>query len=464
VSARRIAVLGGGISGLSAAYRCRELARGRGEDVELAVFERAPHAGGCIRTLRRDGVVAELGPDSLATEKPAALALIKRLHLDGEITPMREEFRGARVVRAGKLVAIPDDFRFFAPTSLAGLLRSRLFSPAGLARAACEPFLAPRRADDDESLAAFVSRRFGREVLERLAQPLIGGIYSGDPQRLSMRETLPQMWALERKYGSIVRGIRAGARVPRGERRMQPLVSLRGGLGQLTGALERELGDAVQTSSAVARLSRQDAASAWRVALENGGEREFDAVICALPAHAAAGLFAEQAPLLAEQLRSIVYHAVATITLTYRSDVLPPLPRCTGFVVPYVERSAIMSATFCSQKYPDRSPADVSVIRAFAGGAMQPAVLALDDDGLIGAVRDELRALLAIDAVPAWTLVQRWPRALPEYSLGHADTVARIEAEAGRLPGLMFAGAAYHGAGIADCVRSAESAAEQALR
>jgi oxygen-dependent protoporphyrinogen oxidase len=375
---------------------------------------------------------------------------------------MRPEYRGARIVRGGRLLPIPDDFRLFAPTTIAGMVRSGLFGPVGVVRAALEPFIPARRGGGDESVASFVTRRFGREVLDRLAQPLIGGIYSGDPRRLSMQATLPMMLMLERKYGSMVRGIRAAARAQPQAQPLQRLVSLRGGLGSMIAALERELGASIRTSSAVEslRYRADDGRSpSWRIALAGGEVVEADAVVCALPAPAAASLIGASDENLARLLRSIAYHSVVTVTLAYETRRLPELPRCTGFVVPFSEGRSIMSTTISTQKFAGRAPDGVTLLRAYAGGALQPHLAQMDDAALFAVVRGELRALLGIAADPAWTVIRRWQNALPEYAVGHADLVDTIEREAARLPGFALAGSAYRGVGIADCVRSGEEAA-----
>lgn len=453
---RRIAVIGGGISGLAAAYRCRELARERGREIEITVFERTARVGGCIATRYDEGCVLEMGPDSLITEKPAALDLIGRLGLAHELRPMLTEFRGARVVRAGRLVPIPDDFRLFTPTSLAALVGSRLFTPFGIVRAALEPFVPPAASARDESLGSFVSRRFGREILERLAQPLIGGIYSGDPSRLSMQATLPQFLAMERKHGSLVRAMQAMGRnqPPSAAPRM---VSLRGGLGSLVASLERELAGSVRTSGEVTELRR--GLDGWRVGLADGRNVDVDAVICALPAHAAAPLFEPFAPRTATLLRSIAYHSVATVTMAFATADIPPLPRCTGFVVPQVEGRRVMATTFSSQKYVNRAPEGTTILRAFVGGAMQSEVLQLEDRALLAAVHDEFRQLLGIRVPAQWSIVHRHPDALPEYKVGHTGVIGEIERSVTAIGSMALAGSAYRGAGIADCVASAERAA-----
>jgi oxygen-dependent protoporphyrinogen oxidase len=457
----RVVVLGGGITGLAAAYRCRELAAEQTIDAEITVLERSSRVGGCVETHHDGDYVLEFGPDSIVAEKPAAIDLARRLGVAEQIQSMRPEYRGARILRGSRLVPIPPEFRLFAPTSLAALVTSGLLSAKGIARAAIEPLIPPRRSAGDESLASFVTRRFGREVLERLAQPLIGGIYSGDPQQLSMQATMPQFLEAERKYGSVVRGMRARS----GSGATKPgfnLVSMRSGLGTITSALELSLRDAIRTSSDIVGLRRfvdENGGAVWKIVLADGTEIEADAVINALPAQVGADLIEDIDADLAAMLRSIRYHSVATITMAYALRDIPQLPRCTGFVVPHVEGRKIRATTFTSQKYTNRSPEGFTVLRAFAGGALQSAVLNATDEDLIGMVRAEFQALLGIVAEPRFSIVRRWTGALPEYRVGHVDLVDRIERRAATLGGFVLAGAAYRGAGIPDCVRSGEGAA-----
>jgi oxygen-dependent protoporphyrinogen oxidase len=452
-------VLGAGIAGLAAAHRVRELSAEHGIPVEAIVLERNEGVGGCVETRYDDGFVMELGPDSLLTEKPNGIDLVRRLGLQDDLIPIRPEYRGARVVRGGRLVPIPDDFHFFTPTSLVSLIASGLFSPAGIARAAMEPFVPPNRGSEDESLASFVTRRFGREVLDRLAQPLIGGIYSGDPERLSMRATMPQFVELERRYGSLVRAMRAtslrsATKLPAPPR----LAAMRRGFGEIIGALRERLGSAVRTSSEAAAL--ESANGRWTIVLATGERIEADSLICALPAYESARLLMPLRAKLGDLLSRITYHSVATITLAYDTDALPRLPRCTGFVVPNVEGRGIVAATFTTQKYAHRAPPGMTLIRCFAGGALAPQYAVAPEADLIAISRAELRDLTGIAAEPRFTLVRRWIRAMPEYAIGHTVLVDQIEREVAQLDGCALAGSAYRGTGLPDCIRSGETAAE----
>lgn len=454
----RVAILGGGVSGLAAAHRLLEAREERGLDLDVTVFERGARAGGCVQTLHDSGYTMELGPDSLLAEKPAARDLLRRLHLEDQLVPMRSEFRGSRIVHRGRLRPIPSEFRLFTPTSLPALLKSGIFSPAGIARAALEPFIPARKSTDDESLASFVTRRFGREVLDRLAQPLIGGIYSGDPQRLSMQATLPQFLEMERKHGSLVRAMAARS----GSNGAAPqLMSLRGGLQTITDALVARVGATVRVSSDAVAVARDG--ERWSIAFADGSHEQADAIICALPAYAAARVLRNLDEDLAQLLERIRYNSIATVNLAYDAADLPELPRTPGFVVPAIEERRITAATISTQKYPDRSPHDGVLLRAFIGGALQPELVQLADAELANIARDEFAALLGITAEPRFAVMRRWMRLLPEYGVGHVALVASIEERAHGLNGLALAGSAYHGVGIPDCVATGEAAAARLL-
>jgi protoporphyrinogen/coproporphyrinogen III oxidase len=449
---QHVAVLGAGISGLAAAFHIQETH----PDIEVTVFDRAPRAGGCVQTLHEDGYTMELGPDSLLAGKPAARDLLRRLKLEDQLIAMRPQYRGARIVHKGRLRPIPGEFRLFTPTSIPALLASGIFSPAGIARAALEPFVPARTSSEDESLASFVTRRFGREVLDRLAQPLIGGIYSGDPERLSMQATLPQFVEMERKHGSLLRAM-ARARKSGAAAEAPQLLSLRGGLQSIVDALTQQAGNAIRVSSEVTALTRDG--KAWTIAFVDGTSVHADAVICALPAYAAARLLRGIDPQIADLLECIRYNSIATVNMAFDAAGLPRLPASTGFVVPFIERRSITAATISTQKYPDRSPPDGVLFRAFIGGALQPELAERPDAELAGIARTEFGELLGISAQPSFAVIRRWMRMLPEYGVGHVELVRTIEQRAALLGGLAFAGSAYHGVGIPDCVASGQAAA-----
>ena len=425
--------------------------------LDVALFEQTASVGGCIQTVRENGTIMELGPDSLLVDKPSAAALLDRLHLRDRVIDMRAEYKGARIVHHGRLRPIPSDFRLFSPTSLPALLASGIFSTAGVARASLEPFVPARKTADDESLASFVTRRFGREVLDRLAQPLIGGIYSGDPQRLSMRATLPQFLELERRYGSLVRAMR------RGNSHAAPvrLASLDGGVGMLVDQLQTQLSGSIHTGAQAIELSK--AGVGWTIGFADGASVQTDAVICALPAHAAANLVRGVDPGLAQMLERIRYNSIAAVNLVYDASVTTQIPHSTGFVVPFIERRRITAATFSSQKYCGRAPQGTALLRAFIGGALQGELVERDDSELAQIAHRDLAELAHVAAEPRNVRIARWRRMLPEYGIGHVDLVGELEERAAALGGLALAGSAYHGVGIPDCIATGEAGAASAF-
>jgi oxygen-dependent protoporphyrinogen oxidase len=457
----RIGILGGGIAGLAAGLRARDLAHERGADADVTIFEASERIGGCIETYRDGAFTLELGPDSILIDKPEGIELLRRFGLEGDILAMRPEFRGSRIVRGRRLVPIPDDFRLFTPTSMLSLAKSGLLGTPGVLRAALEPFVPKRRKTSDETLEAFISRRFGRAVFERIAQPLVSGIFGGDPARVSTEATMPYLQDAERRYGSLVRGMQAARRAAGAKAAKPRLVTLRSGLGTLTDALQRELAGSIRTNASARAVER--VGSGWMVTFEDGTSERCDALICALPAYETARLLADADPTMAGRLREIRYHSVATITMAFASDALPALPRATGFVVPRVERRKIMALTLTTQKYAGRAPQGTTVLRAFAGGAFAPELADAPDDALSAVVRDEIRDLLGIRSEPTLAIVKHWPNALPEYAVGHRELVANIRRDAARIGALAIAGNAYDGAGIPDCIRSAQSAARAIL-
>ncbi|HEY2524942.1 MAG TPA: protoporphyrinogen oxidase, partial [Candidatus Binataceae bacterium] len=372
--APRIAILGGGIGGLSAAFRLLELSARHEAPLQVTLLERATRLGGPLYTIRERDFIAEAGADSFLTEKPWALDLARRLGLEGDLIATRAEFRRTYVVRRGALVEIPEGFSLLAPARLLPMLKSPLLSPLGKLRMMIEPVIPRGRGDRDESLASFVTRRLGREVLDRIAQPLAGGIYTADPARLSLKATLPRFAEMEARYGSLIRGLRAAARRQSAAHgtsgaRWSLFASLRGGVGTLVDALAQRLGERVRRGVEVVALERIGGADGretrWRVAIGDGAALEADAVICALPAYQAAPLFQTCAPPLAGALGAIGYASAAVVNLAYREGDLPRAPRGFGFVVPALERRRIIAGSFTSLKYEGRAPAGTILVRGF---------------------------------------------------------------------------------------------------
>ena len=461
----KLLVIGGGIAGLAAAHRAVELARERGTALELALLEARDRLGGTIASERVDGFLVETGPDSFLSEKPWALALCRRLGVEDRLLPTDDRFRKVFVWHRGRLHPLPDGFQLLAPTALLPFATSSLFSLPGKLRMALDLVL-PRGGGDDESLGAFVRRRLGAEALERVAQPLVAGIYTADPDELSLTATMPRFLELERRDRSVILGLRRAVRrapLPgTSGARWSLFVTFAGGMEELVASLAARLPvGAVSLKQRVSALERTD--TRWRVATAEGARFEADRVILATEAYAAARLTRYLDPALATLLEEIPYASAATVSLGYRRGDVPHALDGFGFVVPRREGKALLAATFSSVKYPGRAPSGHALIRGFLGGALNAAMLGEDDDALVARARTELRSALGITAEPVLARLHRWPASMPQYRVGHLARVETIERALRGLPGLWLAGAAYRGVGLADCVRSGEAAAEQAL-
>jgi oxygen-dependent protoporphyrinogen oxidase len=453
---KKVVVVGGGVAGLAAAPRLVELGDG------VTLLEASDRFGGSIGTEHAGGFTIERGADSFITDKPWAMALCERLGITDQLIGTQPGERRTHVVHDGRLYPLPEGFLLLAPTSLAPLAASSLFSLRGKLRMALDLVIPARRDGGDESLASFVRRRLGSEALERVADALVGGIYTADPERLSLAATMPRFLVMERSHGSIIRGLRASTGKTSGSgARYGLFVAHKDGMGGLIAAIAAKLPDSVVHLRT--RVDGIDVADArWRVRA-GGTTLDADAVIVATPAYDAARLLAPLDAALARDLDAIEYASSATVTMGFRATDIPRALPGFGFVVPFAEGRPLLACTFASRKYAGRAPEGHELIRAFVGGARRPDLAALDDDALVGTVRDELRALLGIAAEPVLLRTQRYVRAMPQYAVGHLDRVTSIEARVATLPGLALAGAAYRGVGIPDSIRSGEAAAESVV-
>ena len=460
-----VAVVGGGISGLSAAY---ELHRRR---TSFVLLERSSRLGGVIRTERHGGFTIDAGPDSLVVQKPAAIALCAELGLADRLVPTRAP-RTAHVVRNGTLHPLPGASVFGIPTGIRSLAAHRLLSLRGRLRLGAE-LLTPRQREPraaetrDEAIDAFFRRRFGTEATGYLAEPLLAGIHSGDVERLSMTALFPQFVEAERTHGSVIRAFRrrVGTRAVEIGRE-GPFRSFAAGLETLPRTLAALLpADAVRRGVEITGLA---AGPPYELAAAHGPRVTADQVICALPAHAAAPLVAGVDPALGGLCAAISDTSVAIVVLAFpRTAVAHPL-RGSGFVVPRAEPAlSITAATWISSKWPGRAPDDQVLLRGFVGGARQPDALAQSDATLIRTVHGDLSRLLGIRGEPGLARVYRWPRANPQLHVGHLARIAELDGRLAATPGLQIIGAAFRGVGIADCVaagRAAGRAAADAVR
>jgi oxygen-dependent protoporphyrinogen oxidase len=471
----RLAVIGGGISGLAAAHHALELAEKSRQTVEVELFEAGPRLGGVICTERIGDCLVELGADSFITNKPAAIELCHRLNLEDRLIPTDAAHRQALVLRRGKPVSIPDGFMLMAPSRIWPVLTSPIFSPLGKLRLGLE-CLVPRRTETgDESVASFVRRRLGAEALDRLVQPLVAGIYTSDPEKLSLEATLPRFIEMERRHGSLIRAARGQRRpeegsvaggAPESGARYGMFASFQNGMSELVDALVRriEAAGSIRRDTPIRGLRRSaDTGEGWTLETADGRSLPFDAVVGALPAHRAAALLTTADANLSAALGAIEYASSAIVVTGHRErDVEHPLA-ASGLVIPAVERRRILSVSFASRKFAGRAPAGQVVLRTFVGGALQPEFLQGTDDELVRLVRSELADILGVRGEPLFARVSRHERSMPQYYVGHRDRVAHIRSLLAGHPRLALAGNAFDGVGVPDCVQSGEAAAERVL-
>jgi oxygen-dependent protoporphyrinogen oxidase len=468
---QRVVIIGGGISGLAAAHHLLE----HDAPLDVLLLEASDRVGGTIRTHRREGFLLEGGPDAFISEKPEALALARRLGLEKQLIETNDAFRRSFIVRQGKLLPVPEGFQLLAPSRFLPFVTSGIFSWTGKARMALD-LLLPRRAqangETDESLAAFVRRRLGREALERMAQPMVGGIYTADPEKLSLRATMPRFLEMERAHRSLLRAMwHARRKQSKAETsgtsgaRYSLFLSFDGGMQTLTDELQARLpANVIRLQTTARELTFDEATKRWKIRTQDDELIEADAVCLALPAYAAASLLRGADAQLASELDAIPYASTATVNLAFRrKSIAHPLDGF-GFVVPFVERRATLACSFSSIKFVGRAPAGHVLLRAFVGGALQPEMFALDEAAMVAAVRKDLQELLGITDEPLFTIVEKWPRSMAQYHVGHMERVERIRQRLDSFPTLQLAGNAYGGAGIPDCIRSGETAAKRVLQ
>jgi oxygen-dependent protoporphyrinogen oxidase len=470
----RIAIIGGGISGLAAAYEL-EKARRAGAAVEYTLFEESPRLGGSLASEIVNGAVLERGPDSFLTEKPAAAELCRELGLGGELIPSNDAARKTYIVTRNRLVALPDGLMFLVPTKLVPTAMTRLFSVRTKIRMGLELLHPPRPNDGDESVAALVERHFGQEAVDRLADPLLSGIYGGDATQLSAQTVLPRLVEMETKYGSLTRGMLAAHRKLRAMAKSSPnganrsgatFTALRGGMGQLVDAIAARLNAAsVRTATLVSGIEKT--AQGWNIAA-GGASEAFDALIVAAPAWATGDLLAPVDAALGSELSGIPYSSSITVNLIYDEAKIGTLPEGFGFLVPAVEGRDLLACTFAHRKFLGRTPPGKAVFRAFLGGMKRDDLLAESDETLVAVVRGEMREILGAKTIseavePEFAQVTRWRRAMAQYAVGHKERMQRVNARLAALPGLRLAGNAYDGIGVPDCIRLGRRAAKELL-
>jgi oxygen-dependent protoporphyrinogen oxidase len=454
---KRVAIVGGGIAGLSAAYYL-EKARRQGAALAWVLFETSDRLGGVIRTEYRDGFVLEAGPDSFLSMKPEAAELCRDLGLAGEIIHSNDFQRKTYIVVQGRLAPLPDGLQFMVPTRVLPMITSPLFSLGAKIRMLREVFTTPGNSHGDESVSSFVRRHFGQEMVDRVAEPLLAGVYGGSADTLSIRAVLPRFAEMESRAGSLVRAT-LKARTREARSAPQPLfTSLRRGLQQMVDGLvaalppsSLHLGESV---SSLHRVNHQ-----WQLTTSSG-KQDFDAVLLAVPAPSAAALLSHSAPQAAAHLQRIPYTSSAAVLLACEQ---PQLPAGFGFLVPASEGKKMLACTFVHKKFSYRTPEQAALLRCFFSSARLPQLLRYSEEELKGYARQELREILGLDLQPQFSCVFRWNQGLPQYETGHLERTAEIEAQLGQLPGLHVIGNSLHGIGVPDCIRSARQAVDSLL-
>jgi len=465
VNPLRLAVVGGGLTGLAAAYRLLELsAAATDRPCEVTLFEASPHSGGVIGTNRIQGYLAELGADMFITNRPWAISLVRRLGLESRVISTEPTYRRSLVLRKGRPVEVPDGFQLLSPVQAWPVLKSSIFSPWGKLRMGLEYLLPSRKETGDESLAHFVRRRFGNEALERLIQPLVGGIYTADPEKLSLQATLPRFLDMEREHGSLIRALRSQKKTGPAEAasgaRYGLFVSFPDGIAELLNALTSQISakGQIQFGTTITQVLKRE--TGFLLTLGNGTEQEFDGVVLAMPSYRAAALVRGFAESLATALDQIEYASAAIVVTGHKlADITHPMD-AYGLVVPEIEKRKVLAVSFTSRKFPGRAPEGCVMLRTFVGGAMHPELLEQTDDQILNMVREELAEIFGVRWNPDFTRVQRWNKSMAQYHVGHLERVATIERELSAYPSLRVAGNAYHGVGIPDCIHSGETAAE----
>ena len=471
---RTVVIVGGGISGLATAFALQEQASVAGLSLRCTVLESSPAWGGKIVTHRIGELTTEAGPDSFLSQKQAGLELCRKLGLTDQLINTNETAKRAFVLSRGRLHELPEGLITFVPKQLGPFLRSGLLSWTGLARMGLDVVMPRGPADGDESLASFFRRRFGSQAFERVLEPLMAGIYAGDADQMSVKATFPRFVELEQEYGSIIRGMMAAKKkqppVPASGHKRTMFVSLRNGLGDLVTALTARLaqqGVDLRGGCQVDALrvrSHQPGRWMYDLILNDGSALSTEALVLATPAYVSAELLRPLTPIAGGLLEMIPYASTATVAMAFPAQAVAGVVEGFGFIVPRAEARDLIAATWTSLKWPHRAPADQVLIRCYVGGVGREAILQLNDDQLIAKIRADLAALCGIKAAPTYVEVNRWWKAMPQYTIGHLDRLTQLDAALSRYGGLVLTGAGYRGVGIPDCIRDGAVAAEKVVR
>lgn len=471
---KRIAVVGGGIAGLTATFGLSEAQRA-GALIEAYLFEASPRLGGALRTERIDACVVEAGADSFLTEKRDAIEVCHQVGLSDQLIGSEDAQRKTLILHQGRLVPLPEGFDFLVPTRFLAAARTPLLSLRDKLALAAEVWVRPPTHTGDESVASLVERHFSPGLRENIVDPLLMAVYGGDSHLLSAQAVLPRLVEMEQRWGSLIRGFRQAARERKRQRAQQPhqatvrgslFTTLREGLESLVGALGARLGNVrvVCGRRVVEIIATPASGGGYQLRFEGNESFDANAVILALPAYQSARLLAARDPMLADRLAEIPYSSSLIVAVAYDARVQETLPRAFGFLVPREEKLRIRACTFVGQKFRHRVASNRALLRCFLGGVRDEAVLQLSDAEVAATVQRELRRVLRITGDPVFLKVYRWPQALAQYTVGHPERLSVIRSRLAEHRGLFLCGNAYQGVGIPDCIRSGKAAAADCLR
>ena len=462
---KRAIVIGGGITGLTACYRLQREAAARGIPLDITLLEASKRVGGVIQTERRDGFLMEHGPDAFISTKPAARALCEELGIADQFIGTNPKVRRSFVVRNGTLHPVPEGFYMMAPGSFMPFLKTPLFSWRGKLRMALDLIIPRRGRDTDEAVAHFVRRRLGTEAFTRMAQPMIGGIYTSDAENLSLKATFPRFLEMEKAHGSIIKALRAQkkqasetSRDTSGPR-YSLFLSFKSGMQTLTDTLIQAVSHSIRLNAKVEHIQPTSDGNGWGVSLADGETLHAELLCSALPAPRTAALIGDLSRPLTSKLNAIPYASSATVNLAFRrEDVTHPLDGM-GFVVPATENLSLIGCSFSSVKFENRAPTDHVLLRAFVG---EPTSKKTETE-LIELCQADLTPLLGLKNPPQFATVRKYSQAMAQYQVGHQDIMSSIERFTNELRGFALAGNGYHGVGIPDCIQSGEAAALKLL-
>jgi len=478
---KRVIIIGGGVAGLAAAMKVKRAAEA-GEDVGFVLLERDSRLGGKVAgeivTGEHGTFVVDGGPDSFLTAKPAIHRIAELVGVDDHKMPTDDSRKKTLILKNGRLYPMPDGVMQFAPTKFLPFATTGLFSWPGKLRAGMDLFVPKKKLApgefNDETLEHFIVRRMGREILDRLAEPLVGGVHGSAPGDMSLAATFPNLLEMEQKYGCMIKGFLAQRRMVEEMKRTHPpdpknprtfFTAFTGGMHELTNAMAKVAGaDSLRTGADVTHVAR-GADGAWTVSLSDGSEVAGDAVIVATESWAAEPLMRPLDAKIADALSAIPASSSATVSFAFDEQGLGVDTNAFGVLCPAIEHSRLLALTFSSTKWPGRAPSGKVLLRAFVGGPQNQKIMAASDEELTAMALTEVRSILGIspEIEPLFSRFYRWTLGMPQYSMGHLDRVSLIEERCMATPGLALAGGSYRGVGLPNCVVSGEMAVSKVL-